>query len=378
MARRRRSPTWRHSAGKKGINRVTVYERKDRGVLYVEWWSASGIRNQRTLEYITGVPVPNTEEGRVLAVAIAERYSQERERDIYAELQDVYGNTPSRTVDDLLGRLHEDRGGSWSESYARDQARYRTFWGTRIGPTPLRNVRAAVVERIASDEALRREWSPRTQGAVLRYIVDAFYFAEKKLKWIEPRDNLSAVTIPSAKSRGRAYSLTEMRALLPALVDVDIRAGWIGHVCWQTGRRLSAVRTLRKKDVLHTDGRAVLRFPRETDKARAEGEAVIVGTAADLTGQLMGFPGKYVLGIAPPSLDECNDWLRNAEAHAGVTHVTGRAWHGIKRRWATETAGRRGRKGQAGTTEQTLSRVYEQDDLEPKAALAHDLEKLVR
>ena len=372
----RRPPLWRYTTGIKGVSRVTVYERSNRPCLYVDYFEESG-RIQRTIERHTGTPLPNTEQGRGLAVRFAERLTQEREQLMYRRTARTLGVVAPSTLPELLKRLHVDKSERWSETHSRDQKRFRAFWTAKLGPVMLQQVSASLVERVAADEAKRRKWAPRTHGSYLRYIVDAFYYAERKLKWIDARDNLSAVDIPSPRSRGISYSLEEIADLLPTLDQVAPEAAWIGHVAWQTGRRLSAIRQLRKRDVLTTDGRAVLRFGRSTDKVGAEGEAVVVGRAAELTDDLMRSTGKYVLGSEPPSLDVCEDWLVAGEKLAKIDHVKGRAWHGLKRRWASETQGQQNRQGQAGTQEGTLRRVYEQDDLEPKARLASALAQAV-
>ena len=374
MAKR---PTWRFSCGIKGVNRVTVYERVGRPCLSIEWWDSDGQRSQRAIKYITGLAVPNTEEGRDFAMIAANKYAAEREHARYNELTDTLGSGVLRSVNELLERLHDHREDTWSDMYASGQRRHRGFWESKLGAVRLNRVRAAVVEKIASDAAKAKGWSPRTHGAVLRYFVDAFYYAETKLKWIDPRDNLSAVSIPKPRSSAKAYTLDEVKLLLPALEGVDPRAGWIGHVAWQTGRRLSAIRSLKKTEVEIVDGRAVLRFPADTDKAQTEGEAVVVGRAAELTAELMKRPGKYVVGHQPPTLFKCETWMKAAEKAAGVAHIKKRAWHGLKRRWATETEGRRGREKMAGTTNQTLNRVYVQDDLEPKVRIAEALSEMV-
>ena len=372
----RRVPTWRHTVGTKGINRVTVYERRDRSCLYIEWWDRAGRRNQRVVEYVSGLPVPNTSEGREYAVLAAEALSKEREQMIYAGLANVYGVTPPRTVNELLARLEADRGETWSEAYQRDQTRFRTFWEAKLGAFSLTTVNAAVVNRIAKDAARRGKWRPRTHGSYLRYIVDAFGYAEKKLKWIDARDNLSAVDIPAPNSKGEEYTLEEIRKLLPALEAVDIRAGWIGHVAWQTGRRLSAVRLILKRDVLASGGVAVLRFREDTDKVGRESEAKIAGRAAELTEAMLAKPGKYLLGKAPPSVDVCEDWILKAEIAAEIPHRKHRAWHGLKRSFVTAAQDLRLASKQSGTRQSTLATVYDKDWSEGKEGLAKALAEL--
>ena len=162
--------------------------------------------------------------------------------------------------------------------------------------------------------------------------------------------------------------MEEAQKLLPALEAVNWRAGWIGQVAFQTGRRLTAIRTLPKQRgwvTMHAD-HAVLRFPGETDKARNTGEALVTGRAFELT-------KRALRRWRTPSMEECQDWLRDAEEAAGVPHQTGRSWHGLKRLYATLARGHVGREKQSGTTGPTLDRVYVQDERDPKLALARML-----
>lgn len=303
----------------------------------------------------------------------AEALSKEREQLRYRELADVYGVSAPRTVNELLAKLHDDKAADWSKVYTKDQDRFKKFWSGKLGGLTLMRVNAATVNQIAREESRRNEWAPRTHGSYLRYIVDAFYYAEKKLKWIDARHNLSAVDFPAPRSKGQEYSVEEIKALLPALESVDVRAGWIGQVAWQTGRRLSAIRQLRKRDVLSTEGRAVLRFPEETDKSRNASEAVVVGRAAELTARLMRKPGSFVLGKAAPTLDECEDWIKDAEDAAEIKHKDGRAWHGIKRAFVSAAEDLRLASKQSGTRRSTLEAVYDKDWSEGKETLASAL-----
>ena len=369
-----RGPTWRYSTGTKGVNRVTVYERRDREILYIEYKDGYSRRVQRAVETEIGKPLPNTEEGRRLAVLVAEAVSKDREQALYRETAEAYGARPMRTVAELLDKLHADRESGWSETYQRDQKRFREFWKARLGSLTLIRTNAALVNDVAARQAKAKKWAPRTHGSYLRYLIDAFSYAERKLKWIEARDNLSAVDIPSPQSTSEAYTLAEVRVLLPALEGIDRRAGWIGHVAWQTGRRLTSIRTLRKRDVLSADGRAVLRFRAERDKARKPGEAVVVGRAAELTAKLMAGSGSYVLGRKPPTLDQCQAWIEAAETSADVKHVNRRAWHGLKRAFATLASDLRLASKQSGTHRATLERVYDKDWLDGKEGLASAME----
>ena len=327
--------------------------------------------HRRSIGSITGHPL--TDRNEAIGVANVVVVEQEKKRNQLAS--EFFGLSTRRaaTLAELLKRLHADRESDWSAAYRKNQGTYRRFWETKLGSIALTALSAATVERIVRDEARARGWSRRTRGAVLRYIVDALSFAERKLKWISARHNLSAVDIPTPKSQSRPYTIGEARKLLPALEEVDVRAGWIGHVAFQTGRRLTAIRTLPRGAVQLHESHGVLEFPGDTDKARNTGRAVVTGDALRLTRTLLKAPGHYVTGPRPPRPQGCDEWLREAEEHAGITHQKGRGWHGLKRLYATLARGMVGRDKQSGTTGFTLDRIYVQDEMEPKIEVARAL-----
>lgn len=366
---------WRYTTGIKGVSRVSVYERRDGASLYIEWWDTDG-RHQESLRSFTGQPVTD----RDLAMEIADDVAVAQERKRNAIASGVWrGYSPQRTVGELLDSMHAERGPGWSDTYTKDQDRFRAFWTGRLGAgAKLVSVTPMLVERAVRVVGEDRGWSARTRQSYLRYIVDAFAFAQTKLKWLNESQNLSAVTIPKPRGRAGSYTLVECRRLMPALEDVDPVAGWIGHVLFQTGRRLTATRTLRKSDVTPGEDRTLIRWPEETDKAGQEGESVVAEDAHRLTVQLMASKGPYVVGSEPPSLDTCRRWIEEAEKRAGIRHVKKRAWHGIKRRYAELTEGMPGRDKQSGTRNDTLSRVYHPDDDRPgKAAIAEVLAQML-
>jgi integrase len=313
-----------------------------------------------------------------IAIAIAKEMADELKEAYQRENRRRLGATKGggRSVGRLLEAMHQGREETWRPTYKRDQARFRKFWIDQLGAsTATTDVSAHVVEAIVSKEAKKHQWGPATRNRYKRYIVDAYYYGQQKLKWFTSDHNLSAVDFEDPKSKGRAFTVAELQKLLPALEAVDPFAGWLGHVLWQTGRRLTAARTLRKTDVRIEGGRTVVYWPEETDKAGKEGVSVIVGRAAELAAELRKRPGRYMAGAEPPDLDLCEkEWFPAAEKGAGIKHVEGRAWHGIKRRYSTETKGMKGRDKQSGTLESTLRGVYEvDDDLEAKTEVAETL-----
>ena len=312
---------------------------------------------------------------------VAERMSATLEGRYSRRMREaLLGPALKNTVGRLLERLHTARQEQWRPTYKRDQDRFRLFWTEKLGAaTLLTDVSPELVEEVVRRSSTEAGWSPATRNRYKRYLVDSFSFAERKAKLIDPKHNLSAVDFEDPASKGRAFTVAELQRLLPALEAVDVRAGWLGHVLWQTGRRLTAARTLKKEHVQLESDHAVIFWPLETDKAGKEGASVVVGRALELARVLHRKAGRYMTGKAPAELDLCEkDWFPAAEKAAGIKHVDGRAWHGIKRRYSSETKGLIGRDKQSGTLEATLRSVYEQDDdLDAKSAVAKRLAERV-
>ena len=359
------APLWSYICGQKSVSRVRVYERSVGASLYVEWYW-QGERVQKSLKKVTGHPVTE----RRLAVRIAHRMSRDLEQNHNrAAMKVVFGFTTERTVGELFRAFHMAKEGDWSPKQVKGQRRFRDFWLERLGEdTVLTDIPPAEIEH----HARALDVTAETTRKYLRYMKQAYRYAERKLKWIDPRHNMDAVDLPKARSKSKAYSLDEVRRLLPALETVDPRAGWLGHVAWQSGRRLTAIRTLTGAAVRVHDDHTVLTFPGETDKARKTGQVVVVGLAHDLTVDIMP---ELLAGVTEHVCIKV--WLPAAEKAAGIPHVEGRAWHGLKRAYATASAGMVGRDKQSGTRADTLDSIYVQDDIGPKHSVANALHGLL-
>lgn len=381
-------PLWRYTTGQKGLNRVTVYERRGTKSLYIEWWDDEG-RHQVSLKAIVGHPVSD----RALAKRLADKGSrdQERRRNLQAS-ESVFGVTEHHTVKDVLDRLHELRQGEWSRQYKSDQGRYKRFWLDQLGAdTRLARVSEAWVEDVARKATSAKGWSGSTHRALLRYIVDAYYFAHRKLKWIEERHTLSGVDFPRARTVSRAYSENELWLLLAELgASGDPRAWAVAEIAYATGRRLNAIRSLGTEAYKLKGEIPTLQFPDHTDKARNAGLAVLTTQAQEAVEALLFLPAVQSTGLLFPRGDLSKQgkdtrpirredllaMLRASEKAAGVEHVHDRGYHGIKRRFATITQKLIGSASkQSGTTEEMLRRGYVQDDLGPKVELANALEE---
>jgi integrase len=356
---------WRYTVGKKGVNKVTVFERPDATSIYLMWWDDDG-KHREALSTTAGHPITDRE----MAVELADRMSKAQERKRNQLAAEALGLAPKRkyTLGELFEQRHADLSPDWSEKYQKDRELRRKFWTDALGEgIRLTAITPAMVERIVRDA--QGDKSDRWAQDVLRYMVDSFAYARRKLKAIGERDDLSGVSIPRARGVSRAYTVAEARAIVGKLSEVDPIAGWMGVIAFQTGRRIGAIRTLQPKHIEQDGARTLVRFPGDTDKARKTGVAIVYG-----------LPERDDWTI--PTQETCNAWWREAEALAGVPHEDGRAWHGVKRMYATRTSGLAAADLQAGTLRSTLDGHYRQDALEPKdevaRLLAADLGVLTR
>lgn len=324
---------------------------------------------------------------KTLARDIAEEMSRRQEEQANDAARSlVFGAAGERTLQYLLDELHAHRGPSWSAGYTRDQKRYRRFWLQHVGKdTPLHKVNRMPLEAMVQKEAEKKDWSPRTQRALIRYLKDAFTFGRERLKILEERHDLSAIQMPAADPQKRFYSDAEAPKLVSHLGKVDPRAGLVGEAYLQAGRRVSATRNLRVDDVTLTEleserGKiraAVVTWGRKTDKARKTSAAPLTGPAVDLIEELLQKPLVQSSGLLLPhgDLDEPNEdakpvrlevlntWLHEAEAEAGIPHVKNRGYHGLKHRFATKAGSdRRMASLLSGTTEEVIQHHYDTKD----------------
>ena len=171
---------WRRSFGRKGYNRVGVYERTRGGPLWVRWWARTG-DNRETLTNLADVPITNRARAERIGIRMSEE--QKSHRDHTSGLSQVLGLPDRHSVGELFAQLHRDRSHEWSPKWARDQRRYRRFWETTLATdTDITQVNPGLVSRVLAKEAETKEWSKKTQNHYLNAAVETWSYAETHLK----------------------------------------------------------------------------------------------------------------------------------------------------------------------------------------------------
>ena len=409
--------TWSEKVGVKGSCRARVYERRPDGPLYLEWTDSRKKKHQEALR-IAGRPVLDRTIGLRIALAVSQALLDKAHDRVLQAL----GIKPPRTLEELLDELHEKRERTWKPSYKKQQARFRREWLEWLGPDSLlSDIDAAAVEDVLAQQMEVQEWEPRTRNARARYLVDAYYFAQNKLKWISEDGNLSAVDFLSLDQVGLEYEEWELDLLRDIVDEIDLRLSGAFRIADDTGRRIRAISQLRVENVsietIWTDtvGEITLmrlRFPGEVEKKGKTSWSYVTPATRVVIERLMGtpavqasgvlFPNRQLLTvqpaknesaeIRPAQIEDLIELLHHAEAltqtqaqaqaNGGERFVEwkkGRAFHGIKRASVTiqgaEARNLEIAAKQSGTSVQMLQQRYHQQSREDVAEMVHSIEE---
>lgn len=392
--RQRRRDVWSYTTGEKGLNRVKVYEREPGRPLQICIY-IRGQAHRETLRNLNdGVPIFDRDLAKEIADAVA---MDRRQRAEARTAREILGRPIPYTLHELFAELHNTREAGWSSTYLQQQRSIRDWWLDALGAdTVLTDVDAATASRRVDAETRRRKWSTRTQRKYLRYLKDAYIFANRDKKWIPELHNLSELKMPSQDSRSLPYTADEMLGILRVAPDKDLRMAAATHIAFSTLSRIGAIRQLRADDVEYeTIGgveRMRLRFRAETEKRDKDGYATPSATARRYIEMLLQRPAVQSSGWllprgdldvadpdrSPMSDKVMSDWIKWCEERAGVERVRGRGWHSIKRgmtRLAGDRlGGLRAVSKQARTTEGVLKDIYDHDSPEARAEVADALE----
>jgi len=350
----KRKEAWPYSTGKNATrkepsSRVRVYDRPDMdGIFMTRAWVKTPSGRPEEVRLPAGIDQEN-------ARLLADFTATERRKNILAGLTKL-GTAKAVTLDALIRQYHtSSTAKGWGSSHRSDKERGRKFWLSVLGgerdvlDLNRESVRAPIVA------ALKNGMSPRVAKKRLSYIRAAVLWGrdESRLFDTNPIQGLKIQKITKYRpdTKTLIYPIEDVRKLLRPHCDVDWRATLAANIAWDTGRRITAILSLRVEDI-QTDGeRIVLRFRKEYDKADRDGYVPISRETAELLAdgleqdivQEFGwiFPeGRLDYDDArdkPWSKDAAIDRLTDAERAYGIVHVKGRAYHGIKRIHVTKS-----------------------------------------
>ncbi len=325
-----------------------------------------------------------------------------------------------RTLLQLLDELHAKRERTWKPSYRKQQERYRREWLKWLGPDVLlSDIDAATVEDKLALQMEVQEWEPRTRNARARYLVDAFYFAQQKLKWITEDGNLSAVDFLALDQVGLEHEEWELDLLREIIDEIDLRLSAAFRIADDTGRRIRAITQLRVENVsietvwTDTAGEITLMrltFPGEVEKKGKTSWSYVTPATRVVIERLTATPAVQGAGclfpnrqrltvqpakneaaeIRPAQPEDLIELLHHAEALTQerarengsgrfVERKKARAFHGIKRASVTiqgaEARNLEIAAKQSGTSVQMLQQRYHQQSREDVAEMVHSIEE---
>jgi hypothetical protein len=407
--------TWSEIIGVKDSCRVRVFERRPGGNLHVEWQNSEGKRHPEALR-INGRPVRD----RKIAIRIALAISQALLSNNHDRVLSALGIKPPRTLGQLLEELHTKRERTWKTSYRKQQIRFRREWLKWLGPNRLlSDINAAMVEDELAKQTEVEAWGPRTRNGRARYLVDAFYFAQLKLKWIVEDGNLSAVDFLALDQIGLEYEEWELDLLREIVDEIDLRLSASFRIADDTGRRIQAITQLRVENVsietvwTDTAGEITLMrltFPGEVEKKGKTSWSYVTPDTRVVIEHLMAMPAVQASGyifpnrqrltvrpakneaaeIRPAQPEDLIELLHHAEALTQqrarengtdkfVKWKKGRTFHGIKRASVTiqgaEARNLEIAAKQSGTSVQMLQQRYHQQSREDVAEMVHSMDK---
>lgn len=374
--------------GKKGFNRVVVWQHEKVGAYYIAWYDGHGQRFKKSVGRFLGTEVVYDEE---VAIATGKQLAKDLAGARTAEQLARAKRQPiEHTLGQLLQRYHFEQEGEWSDSHRKAQERFRHYFLDVFDPeTPLQEISASKVQNALRVTAQARGWSKRSVQAYMVYIKAAFRYANRMLRWIPEAFDLRELKAPSANAKkSDSFAVEEVKALLEVAPEVDLRMAAAIRIAVLTGRRSSAIAELSVDDITEKAGHPALRFREDSDKAGKEGIAIVDEETEKALVALLNTPlvkSSGLLfphgslkrtrskGVRPVTADWLAKRLRDVEDAAGVEHVDGRGMHGFKRTMATLADDRKAASKQTGTNQATLERYYEKDNFEAAAEVVEKI-----
>ncbi|MCG8469354.1 MAG: site-specific integrase [Gemmatimonadetes bacterium] len=216
---------------------------------------------------------------------------------------------------------------------------------------------------VPDDNRVRRPVGHRTVEADLKWLKWVFNWAAKwrtETGYLLAHSPVRGYEIPREKNPRRPVATRErfeatravsddVRMLVPYNGERRTARSHLSELLDRangTGRRLSAICTLRLEDLRLDQGpHGAILWPADTDKqGRASLIPITRGVRAALDRALRERPPSDSTHLFPSPGDPAkpvsrhlaDKWLRKAEQMAGVRPLNGSLWHAYRRKWATE------------------------------------------
>jgi integrase len=320
---------WSFSTGERGRNRVRAFEHPKTGGLFLEFAEA-GKRKRIALGH----------RDREAAKVKAEELARALRRGYAPQLA---APTLATLFDNYMREVTPQKGTS-KQQHDRRAARLLLEY---LGPSR----RAAALNRRDWDGFIWRRRSGGTRGRAVRNRVIEYdlKFLHSVLNWavgagLLKRNPLKGLPWPrEAAPKRPVLDHEQLQALLRVSRNVHPLFELALVLAHETGHRIGAIRQLRWSDVDWRRG--VVRWRATADKMGFEHETLVTPealvalerarAARPAVGDAWVFP-------APRSSEHpCSHylllkWWRRAESLAGLTHETGRGFHSLRRKFATE------------------------------------------
>jgi integrase len=341
----RAKSSWSYKAGEKGRNRVRVYEEQPGGMILAEFYEpgADGALERRAR---ISLGHRDREAAKQYADDLAARFRKEglpAPEVRLATLFDMYERevTPFKSV----GKQHHDRG-------ARHL--FEQCWG--------RSTLVKSLDRRDWDRFIRLRRSGQLKpergyhkGGVgdrqieydLRFLLGVCNWALTVCEHGEPllaSNPFRGYPVPSEQNINQPVTKEEDVAAMRAVAaQVDPLCSLYLELAYLTGHRCMAVGSLRWSDVDLAQG--TVRWQAAHDKTGFEHVVPLDESVLELLrthrksrlaiGDTWIFPSPTD-PARPISRHLVRDWWQRLEQAAGIPHVTGRGWHSLRRRFATD------------------------------------------
>lgn len=366
---------WSYKTGEKGRNRVRAFER-DSGLIYLEFYERNPETGDRKRKRVS-TGHRDREKAKQQADRLAAEFAVESPDPdagtTLRELFDKYLERRSPQVSERRQRFHQRVAELFSRYFGPDREAVsldRSDWDQFAQDRASGRVDQRGHEVAAADREERGANTVRRDLQGLRAVLN--WGVQADLLHV---NSTQGYPLPSEDSPRRP-TLTEdrYRAMLEVAGEVDWRFEVALVLANETGHRIRAIRHLRWSDL--DLGERLVRWRGGTDKAGHEHVTPVTEPAVDVLRNAQrkraGIGEAWILpapgdASKPVSRDLAYDWWCRAEALAGLEHVEGLGWHGLRRKFTDEhrEASAKDLADLGGwKTPRTIAEVYQSANLE--------------